>query len=191
MTQGYPPSVRFAVSIVLRFALVSHSPIPSFSSVFSLVAHSLSWLYTWTSFFLKGGDAAMFNISLLTSDIYALVFAIFVEHATLNWLYFAAFVLIFLGIVLYHSQPIPTKAEESRDSQLNVDSPTRCWMEDGEGGRWCPAEQPSEGEQLGCLFCKLRRNSDSIDYTTFGDISLFEQSEVGTMPCTPIRESSC
>lgn len=152
------------------------------------MARSLSWLYTWTSFFLKGGDAAMFNISLLTSDIYALVFAIFVEHATPNWLYFAAFVVIFLGIVLYHSQPIPTKAEESRDSS---DSPVRCRMEDGEGGRWCPSVQLNEGEQPDCLFCKLRRNSANIDYTTFGDISLFEQAEVGTMPCTPIRESSC
>lgn len=177
-----------------RLAFISYSPIPTLS----LVARSLSWLYTWTSFFLKGGDAAMFNISLLTSDVYAIVFSVFVEHATPNWLYFAAFVVIFLGIVLYHSQPVPTKAEESRHFQLSDDSPAGCRMEDGEGGRWfigqlgswCPSAQPGEGEKPGCLFSKLRRSSGNIDYTTFDDVSLSEQAEVGTMPCTSVKEYS-
>ncbi|CAN0300855.1 unnamed protein product, partial [Laminaria digitata] len=50
-------------------------------------ALSLTVMYSWTSLFLLAGDAAMFNLSLLTSDVYALVFAFFVEHVTPNWLY--------------------------------------------------------------------------------------------------------
>lgn len=66
-------------------------------------------MYSWTSLFLQAGDAAMFNLSLLTSDVYALLFAFLVEHVTPDSLYFVAFAVIFCGLVLYHFQPAPTK----------------------------------------------------------------------------------
>lgn len=72
---------------------------------------SLSVMYSWTSLFLQAGDSAMFNLSILTSDVYAIVFAFFVEHVTPNWLFFAAFAVIFCGLVFYHAQPAPTRAE--------------------------------------------------------------------------------
>ena len=64
-------------------------------------------MYSWTSLFLLAGDAALFNLSLLTSDVYALIFAFFIEHVTPNWLYFLAFTVIFAGLICYHTQPVP------------------------------------------------------------------------------------
>lgn len=68
-------------------------------------------MYSWTSLFLQAGDAALFNLSLLTADIYALIFAYVVEHNMPNWMYFAAAVFIFMGLFVYHSQPPVTTAE--------------------------------------------------------------------------------
>ena len=167
--------------------------------MFLLPGRSLAGLYTWTSFFLQGGDAAVFNLSVLTSDVYALVFAFFVEHATPHWLYFAAFGMIFFGLILYNSQPVPTQAE-SRRLQLNNGSAENWWMEDGQGGRWFvgqprywSASALSAGDQPNCYFKASETSGSSDYYTTFGDLSpsLSEQAEVGTMPSTPNRQYSC
>ncbi|CAM9417503.1 unnamed protein product [Discosporangium mesarthrocarpum] len=61
-------------------------------------------LYSWTSLFLQVGDAALFNLSLLTADAYTLIFAYVVEHVSLHLTYFAAFLLIGAGLVVYHSE---------------------------------------------------------------------------------------
>ncbi|CAM9202490.1 unnamed protein product [Scytosiphon promiscuus] len=74
---------------------------------------SLSVMYSWTSLFLLAGDAALFNLSLLTSDVYALLFAYVVEQITPDWLYFVAFAVIFWGLIVYHLQPPPTSADPS------------------------------------------------------------------------------
>jgi Solute carrier family 35 len=39
-------------------------------------------------------DSALFNLSLLTSDLYGLLFAYFIEGKRLSWLYFVSFAVI-------------------------------------------------------------------------------------------------
>ncbi|CBJ31019.1 conserved unknown protein [Ectocarpus siliculosus] len=95
-------------------------------------ALSLSVLYSWTSLFLQAGDAAMFNLSLLTSDVYALLFSVLVEHATPHWLYFVAFVVIFCGLVVYHGQPPPTCAEPLPRLALVDGTPGSSWSREGD-----------------------------------------------------------
>lgn len=94
------------------------------SIVFFILGYALSLtvMYSWTSLFLQAGDAAMFNLSLLTSDVYALIFAFVVEHVTPNWLYFLAFTVIFGGLICYHAQPLPTKAHTLRLDILHGDA---------------------------------------------------------------------
>lgn len=58
-------------------------------------------MYSTTSFFLRTSDAALFNLSLLTSDIYAVIFAFVVYGDSVHWLYYIAFSLTASGLVLY------------------------------------------------------------------------------------------
>jgi drug/metabolite transporter (DMT)-like permease len=64
-------------------------------------------MYTNTTAFLQHGDAVLFNLSLLTSDVYAVVFSYFFSGYFVGWLYFVAFALVIVGLLLYHSQPRP------------------------------------------------------------------------------------
>lgn len=65
-------------------------------------------MYTGTSIFLKSGDAAAFNLALLTSDFFAVVAAKYLFDEQLSQLYFLGFTLIVVGIIIYHRSPVPT-----------------------------------------------------------------------------------
>lgn len=68
-------------------------------------------MYSLTSLFLTVSDSTNFNLSLLTSDIYAVIFSFFIFHRMVNWLYFVAFAVIFLGLLFYghEEQPMPKR----------------------------------------------------------------------------------
>jgi len=52
-------------------------------------------------------SSAYYNISLLTSDFYGLLFGLFLFHYSPYWLYFPAFAVVILGLVVYfwHATP--------------------------------------------------------------------------------------
>jgi solute carrier family 35 protein F1/2 len=56
----------------------------------------------------RDGDSILFNLSLLTSDIYAVLFSYLAYGLIVNWLYLLAFSLVFLGILTYHLENSPT-----------------------------------------------------------------------------------
>eukprot|EP00939_MAST-03C_sp_MAST-3C-sp1_P000212 g212.t1 len=58
--------------------------------------------YVATSFFLRDSDAALFNLSLLTSDVYAMLFAYLSGRQSVQWLYFVAFATTSVGLFVYH-----------------------------------------------------------------------------------------
>jgi len=64
-------------------------------------------MYTNTTSFLQHGDAVLFNLSLLTSDVYAVIFTYFFDGYLVSWLYFVAFALVIIGLIIYHSQQAP------------------------------------------------------------------------------------
>jgi len=64
--------------------------------------------YLVTMKFLRLADAAAFNLSLLTSDAYALLFSAIFNRRVPPPLYFLALGLTTTGVVLYHSEPSPT-----------------------------------------------------------------------------------
>jgi solute carrier family 35 protein F1/2 len=63
---------------------------------------SLFFMYSNTSVFLKQSDAALFNLSLLTSDVYAVLFSYLVYNTMVHWLYYIAFTLTLIGTYMYH-----------------------------------------------------------------------------------------
>lgn len=60
--------------------------------------------------FLTTGDAAVFNLSLLTSDFFAVVAARYLFSEQLSGLYFVGFSLIIAGVSVYNRSAPPTTA---------------------------------------------------------------------------------
>lgn len=70
---------------------------------------TLTLAYILTSWFLVDADAAFFNLSLLTSDVYAVLFAYFVNGTSVPPLYFVAFAFTLSGLLIYHRTAPPTQ----------------------------------------------------------------------------------
>lgn len=80
----------------------------------------LFFMYSNTSSFLSANDSTLFNLSLLTSDIYAVLFSYFVFHHLVHWMYFVSFLLTFVGLMIYYKGGITTSVESvQRASFLN------------------------------------------------------------------------
>eukprot|EP00164_Ancoracysta_twista_P002301 GFYU01003044.1.p1 GENE.GFYU01003044.1~~GFYU01003044.1.p1 ORF type:complete len:410 (+),score=59.27 GFYU01003044.1:161-1390(+) len=73
-------------------------------------------LYVLTPKLLIISDAAVLNLSLLTSDVWAVLFGLFLFGDQLSWLYFLAFAIIIGGVTLYNQRsPIVTNYVELPD----------------------------------------------------------------------------
>ncbi|KZT27855.1 DUF914-domain-containing protein [Neolentinus lepideus HHB14362 ss-1] len=74
-----------------------------------LVAYTASMfiLYTVAPLLYRMASSAYYNISLLTSDFYGLLFGLFLFHYKPFWLYFPAFAVVVLGLIIYfwHAKP--------------------------------------------------------------------------------------
>ncbi|XP_071723140.1 uncharacterized protein [Rutidosis leptorrhynchoides] len=90
--------------------------------VLALVGYTVSsfLFYTLTPFVLKLGGAAMFNLSLLTSDMWAVVFRIFLYKQQVDWLYYIAFAVVVIGLVIYTTMgkdPVTKKKKEKEEQE--------------------------------------------------------------------------
>ncbi|CAI0423049.1 unnamed protein product [Linum tenue] len=79
-------SLNWSVNIVLAIAGYT-------ISIFSY--------YTLTPYVLKLSGATLFNLSILTSDMWAVLIRIFFYGQKVDWLYFLAFLIVTIGIVTY------------------------------------------------------------------------------------------
>ncbi|POO03404.1 Solute carrier [Trema orientale] len=57
--------------------------------------------YSFVPILLKINGSTMLNLSLLTSDMWAVVIRIFAYHEKVDWLYFLAFAAVTVGLVIY------------------------------------------------------------------------------------------
>ncbi|KAG0347335.1 hypothetical protein BG004_007925 [Podila humilis] len=64
-------------------------------------------LYSVSPLLFRLSSATFFNLSLLTSDFYGLIFGLFLFNAKINYLYAIAYVLICAGILVYNIYPTP------------------------------------------------------------------------------------
>ncbi|TMW60309.1 hypothetical protein Poli38472_000351 [Pythium oligandrum] len=96
-------------------AVIAHADWSS-GSVLCLLGYvvTLFVMYSFTSVFMKTGDAAVFNLSLLTSDFFAVVAARFLFNEHLSSLYFVGFTMIVIGIVIYNRSPPPTTSLDDK-----------------------------------------------------------------------------
>ncbi|CAI2173143.1 10497_t:CDS:2 [Funneliformis geosporum] len=80
-----------------------------------IVAYSIAMfcLYTGAPILFKLASATFFNLSLLTSDFYSIIFAIFLFQSKLHHLHIVAFVGTMLGLTIYNIYPATQPKVES------------------------------------------------------------------------------
>ncbi|GBE86605.1 hypothetical protein BKA93DRAFT_94067 [Sparassis latifolia] len=68
-----------------------------------LIAYTASMfiLYTVAPILYRMASSTYYNLSLLSSDFYGLLFGLFLFHYRVYWLYFPAFAVVILGLVIY------------------------------------------------------------------------------------------
>ncbi|GLJ56175.1 hypothetical protein SUGI_1206000 [Cryptomeria japonica] len=62
---------------------------------------SMFAFYTFVPFLLQMSGATLFNLSLLTSDMWAVIIRIFFYHQGVNWLYFLSLGIVIVGLTIY------------------------------------------------------------------------------------------
>lgn len=62
----------------------------------------LFMMYSLAPFVLKMSGSTMLNLSLLTSDAYAILFGVFLFGKKLTYLYFIALIVIVAGLLFYN-----------------------------------------------------------------------------------------
>lgn len=87
-------------------------------------AASLLSMYILTSVFLRMADSTFFNISLLFSDIWAIIAGYVIFHTIPQWLYFVAAPFVVAGCIVYSSRKVTfMKAATSYKSIAGTDEP--------------------------------------------------------------------
>ncbi|XP_038705339.1 solute carrier family 35 member F1-like isoform X2 [Tripterygium wilfordii] len=64
-------------------------------------AGAMFLFYSLVPLLLKSNGSTMLNLSLLTSDMWAVVIRIFAYHEKVDWMYFVAFAAVAIGLVIY------------------------------------------------------------------------------------------
>lgn len=76
-------------------------------------------LYTVAPILYRMASSAYYNLSLLSSDFYGLLFGLFLYHYSPFWLYFVAFSIVILGLFIYFWSKTPEE-----QGKLDPQAPT-------------------------------------------------------------------
>ncbi|XP_074379101.1 uncharacterized protein LOC141720537 isoform X2 [Apium graveolens] len=91
-----------------------------------------SLFYALSPFVLKAGGSTMFNLSLLTSDMWAVVIRIFFYRQQVDWLYYISFVMVVIGLVIYSNiekDPVIVSSSENGDIDIQYQRLQEGWTE--------------------------------------------------------------
>ncbi|KAM3404380.1 hypothetical protein ACQJBY_007462 [Aegilops geniculata] len=123
---------------------------PTMISLFAGFAVALLVFYTITPFVLKMSGSTLFNLSLLTSDMWAVAIRLLFYQQQINWLYYVAFSVVAIGLIVYslnessstdgratgtevapHYQQLPS--EDGSTSGSNLDNQEKKQLEGAHG----------------------------------------------------------
>ncbi|KAL6841572.1 hypothetical protein ACP4OV_028715 [Aristida adscensionis] len=86
-------------------------------SLFAGFAVAIFMFYTVTPFVLKMSGATLFNLSLLTSDMWAVAIRVLFYRQEINWLYYLAFTVVAIGLIIYSLNERSSNDEASSDTR--------------------------------------------------------------------------
>ncbi|XP_072980510.1 uncharacterized protein [Typha angustifolia] len=90
---------------------------PTMISLFVGFAAATFLFYTIVPFVLKMSGATLFNLSLLTSDMWAVLIRIFFYHQQVDWLYYLAFGVVAIGLIIYSLNENGSKTEAATNDE--------------------------------------------------------------------------
>ncbi|KAF5183622.1 Solute carrier family 35 member f1 [Thalictrum thalictroides] len=90
-----------AISMFERENLQAIKWSPEIVSIFAAHAFSSFMFYTILPFVLKIGGSTLFNLSALTTNMWAVVIRLFFYHNKVAWLYFLSFAVVTIGLIIY------------------------------------------------------------------------------------------
>ena len=82
-----------------------HTPLPGSVGYVLGFNAVLFALYSLVPLLLQSSSATLFNLSLLTSDVYSLLFGLFLFGYHFSWVYLLAFGAVIVGLVVYNLEP--------------------------------------------------------------------------------------
>ena len=94
-------------------------------SMFSLFVGVNACSYMGASRFLLISEAAFFNLSLLTGDMWSVLFSVVAEHIIPKPLFFVALMFVLSGVIVYEMAPTPVLEDRGDDSE----SATQTWSD--------------------------------------------------------------
>ncbi|XP_019101695.1 PREDICTED: solute carrier family 35 member F1-like isoform X2 [Camelina sativa] len=98
------------------------------------LAPALFLYYSLVAVLIQTNGATMFNLSLLTSDMWAVLIRIFAYHEKVDWLYYLAFATTAIGLIIYSTKE--KDQEEQRDGEVASEQRKKVLdAEDGESLR--------------------------------------------------------
>ncbi|PIN11750.1 putative membrane protein [Handroanthus impetiginosus] len=96
-----------AIISAIQISIIERSELSSIhwtaGAAFPFVGFSVAMFsfYSGVPIFLKISGSTMLNLSLLTSDMWAVLIRIFAYHEKVDWMYFVAFAAVVVGLVVY------------------------------------------------------------------------------------------
>ncbi|XP_076907534.1 uncharacterized protein LOC143564018 [Bidens hawaiensis] len=74
---------------------------------------------------MQASGATLFNLLLLTADMWAVVIRIFLYHQKVDWLYYVSFLFVGVGLVVYSktekpSNELPKLENDDRDQPYQL-----------------------------------------------------------------------
>ncbi|PSS01376.1 Solute carrier family 35 member like [Actinidia chinensis var. chinensis] len=102
---------------------------------FAGYAVSSFMFYTLVPFVLKMSGATMFNLSILTSDMWAVVIRIFFYRQQVDWLYYVSFAIVVVGLVIYSKTEKKDSVAEPAIEDGNLNAPYQVLGEESEESR--------------------------------------------------------
>jgi len=97
--------------VLEREAIVAYAWVSWDFALLGAYVACLFGLYSMVPHLLISSGATFLNLSLLTSDFWAILFGVTVLHERLQWTYFVAFATTIGGIIVYHMKGVPGKTE--------------------------------------------------------------------------------
>ncbi|KAK6122887.1 hypothetical protein DH2020_043353 [Rehmannia glutinosa] len=97
----------------------------SAGATFPFVGFSLAMFlfYSGVPVLLKISGSTMLNLSLLTSDMWAVLIRIFAYHEKVDWMYYVAFVAVAIGLVVYSGGD--NKVDENNGEVADEEAPNQ------------------------------------------------------------------
>ncbi|KAK8663397.1 hypothetical protein V6N13_083218 [Hibiscus sabdariffa] len=133
--------------------------------------------YSFVPVLLKMSGSTMLNLSLLTSDMWAVIIRIFAYHEKVDWLYFLAFVVVAGGLIIYsvgdkgdgqHQRRQAGVADEDAERSKHFDEEAEAGSENINPGTMAGSSKTEDSSKHDCT--TIVNRSEIIENNTGKDV---------------------